>query len=448
VRGQALGLPEALQRLAADYITFVRTLAHQRTLLERRCYVVLPVPDPASGAAGPGVLAGLRRRLGRTPPVDDALVDVDVTRQLVARCDAAARDLGRSGLQTRRLSGLGYAQLAHRCWAPEQARAQRFHSEIADYTTLVVGADHSHGNRRGSLLTAAAHRPAGVHPEAARGLSPDERLLALGGRRLADLVAPSAVQVRLDHLQLDGQYARVLALTAYPRTVTAGWLAPLVESDLPIELSIHVRPLDSAAMVRALATHVARLQAGRLATLRGDRVADPEQEIALEDAERLRTHLQRGDERVFSVGLYVLVRAASARALDDLTRRVENLLDGMLAHSRRLLWQQEGGFRSCLPEGRDRVLINRNLDTSALAATLPFVRSSLSMERGMLYGISARTQEPIIVDPFDDHFDNYQMAVSPHPARASRTLSSWTCCTAWWTGPTTWSLTPRTSTAA
>ena len=121
--------------------------------------------------------------------------------------------------------------------------------------------------------------------------------------------------------------------------------------------------------------------------------------------------MQRGDERVFSVGLYVLVRATSPRALDELTRRVETLLDGMLAHSRRLLWQQEGGYRSCLPEGRDRILITRNLDTSALAATLPFVGSSLSMERGMLYGVSARTQEPIIVDPFDDRFDNYHLAV-------------------------------------
>jgi hypothetical protein len=45
------------------------------------------------------------------------------------------------------------------------------------------------------------------------------------------------------------------------------------------------------------------------------------------------------------------------------------------------------------------------------AATLPFVGSSLSMERGMLYGVSARTQEPIIVDPSDDRFDNYHLAV-------------------------------------
>jgi hypothetical protein len=255
VRNQSLGLPEALQQLASDYIVFVRTLAHQRTLLERHCYIVLPVPEQATAAVGLGVLGGLRRRLGRTPAIDDTPVDVDLARQLVARCDQTARDLGRSGLQTRRLTGHRYAELAHRCWAPDLARAQRFRGEIADYTTLVVGAEHPRGNRPAAPLTTMPE-PAETRPEPSRGLSRDERLLALGGRSLADLVAPSAVQVRPDHLLLDGQYARVLALTAYPRTVTAGWLAPLVESDLPIELSIHVRPLASALMVRALGTHV------------------------------------------------------------------------------------------------------------------------------------------------------------------------------------------------
>ncbi|MBV9354575.1 MAG: DUF87 domain-containing protein, partial [Chloroflexi bacterium] len=408
IQQQALGLPEALAALARDYVVFLQTLAHQRTLLERRCYVILPLPEPAHSAGGRGVLELVRRWLGRDAPADAALAEAELARQLTARCDQAARDLARSGLQTRRLSGLGYAQLAHRCWAPEQARAQRFQREIDDYTTLVVGADR----RRGDGTLPVAPRPAEPgSPEPRRALSRDERLLALGARTLADLVATGACEVYQDHLRLDGQYARVLALTAYPRTVTAGWLAPLVESDLPIELSVHVRPIDSAAMVRGLATHVARLQASRLAALRGERVADPEQEIALEDAERLRAQLQRGDERVFSVSLYVLVRAASPRALDDLTRRVENLLDGMLAHSRRLRWQQESGFRSCLPEGRDQVLVTRNLDTSALAATLPFVGSSLSMEHGVLYGVSGRTQEPIIVDPFDDRFDNAHLAV-------------------------------------
>ena len=95
-------------------------------------------------------------------------------------------------------------------------------------------------------------------------LSPDERLFALGTRTLADMVAPAGADVRRDHLQLDAQYLRVLVVTGYPRTVAAGWLAPLVEElDLPLELSLHVRPLPSGDMVRALGLQLARLESSR-----------------------------------------------------------------------------------------------------------------------------------------------------------------------------------------
>src|SRR6266704_4255573 len=247
----------------------------------------------------------------------------------------------------------------------------------------------------------------------------DERLFALGTRTLADLIAPSGCEVRADHLRLDGQYARAVVMTAYPRLVSPGWLSLLVETDLPIEASLFVRPLASAEMVRTLGVQIARLQSSRLAALRGERIADPEREIALEDAERLRERLQRGEERLFAVSLYLLLRARALRELDELTRRVEEQLDSLLAHSRRALWE-ERGLRSCLPEARDMLLVPRNLDTSVLAATLPFVGPSLAMESGMLVGVARVGQTPVLLDPFDRSLDNAnQVVVAPAGAGKS-----------------------------
>ena len=246
----------------------------------------------------------------------------------------------------------------------------------------------------------------------AESLSPHERLFALGTRTFADLVAPAGVEVRRDHLQMETQYVRVLSVTGYPRTVTAGWLAPLVEElDLPLELSMHVRPLPSGDMVRALGLQLAKLESSRRVDVLAQRIKDPEREIALQDANRLRESLQRGDERVFSVSLYLLLRAPTRRALDEATRRVETQLDGLLTQSRVALFEQERGFRSCLAEGRDQLLVPRNLDTSSLAISLPLASSSLMMERGVLYGVSAESQSPIIIDPFDDSLDNSNLAV-------------------------------------
>ena len=64
-----------------------------------------------------------------------------------------------------------------------------------------------------------------------------------------------------------------------------------------------------------------------------------------------------------------------------------------------------------MPEGRDPLLIPRNLDTSSLAISLPLTSSSLVMERGVLYGVAAQSQSPIIIDPFDSSFLNYNLAV-------------------------------------
>ena len=242
-------------------------------------------------------------------------------------------------------------------------------------------------------------------------LSNQERRFALGRRSLTDLLAPAAVEITRDHLRLEYQYARALIVVGYPRTVVPGWLTPLLEFEQPLEVSFHVHPLETASVVKLLSHKLVQLQSSRLVDARSGRLADAEREVAFEDAERLRDALQRGEERVFSVSLYVLLRAGSLRALDDLTRRVETTLDGMLAHSRVAILEQEQGFRACLPSARDDLLVYRNLDTSSLATTFPFTSSSLSMERGVLYGVATRSQSPIIVDPFDASLENANLAV-------------------------------------
>jgi len=417
VQARAEVLPEALRAIAHDYIGFLQALAHQRTLLERHCYVVLP--DQRAEIPAVSLWCRIRRLLGRAgsgrASEDPEAVSASVARRLQARTDQVARQLGRSGLRTRRLDSRQVAELLHRCWSPELARVQRLRDELGAYTTLVVS------SQRLARPKGAAHEPADGAPSRVPPDRGAERVFALGTRSLADLIAPSGCEVRADHLRLDGQYARVLVVTSYPRLVSPGWLSLLVETDLPIEVSLFVRPLASAEMVRSLGVQIARLQSSRLAALRGERIADPEREIALEDAERLRERLQRGEERLFAVSLYVLLRAKSQRELDELTRRLEEQLDAVLAHSRRALWEQERGFRSCLPEARDQLAVLRNLDTSALAATLPFVGPSLAMEDGMLVGLDRMSQTPVLLDPFDRSLDNANLVIVA-PAGAGKSF--------------------------
>ncbi len=241
--------------------------------------------------------------------------------------------------------------------------------------------------------------------------SPDQQRFARGIRSVADLIAPAAVEVARDHLRLDTQFARTLVVTGYPRTVSPGWLAPLIDFEEPIELSLHLHPLQTAHMVSTLSHKLVQLHSSRLLAARGGRLPDPEREVAYEDAERLRDALQRGEEKIFSVALYILLRAGSLAALDTLTRKVELTLGGMLAHARTAILEQDTAFQSCLPQGQDQLLLYRNLDTSSVATMFPFSSSSLTMERGVLYGIARHNHSPVIVDPFDETLENANMVV-------------------------------------
>jgi hypothetical protein len=122
-----------LAELAHDHALFVQGLARQRTLLERRFYVIVPSESMPRGSW----LRHVQR--ARAAAAEEPRRDA-ARRQLTFRCDDVARQLGRCGLVVRRLTDLELAQLYLACWSPERARAQRFRQRLDEYTTLAVRA--------------------------------------------------------------------------------------------------------------------------------------------------------------------------------------------------------------------------------------------------------------------------------------------------------------------
>ena len=114
-------------------------------------------------------------------------------------------------------------------------------------------------------------------------MTEDQRRFARGTRTIADLLAPASAEVERDHLRLEYQFARSLALIAYPRTVEAGWLRPLVTSEDPIEISMHVHPLDTGQMIKMLHHKLVQLESSRRITEKNERLDNAERQIAVED---------------------------------------------------------------------------------------------------------------------------------------------------------------------
>ncbi len=238
-----------------------------------------------------------------------------------------------------------------------------------------------------------------------------ERRFELGTRSVVDQIAPAAMESARSHLLVDRRYVRVLALAEYPRYVHPNWLGRLIDFEEPLDLSLHLEPLSAAATIRSLTHKMVELQSSRMLDARGGKIASAEREVAYEDVERLRDALQRGEERVFSASLYFSLRAPTLAVLDDLTHRVEAALAGMLASSRPALYEMLPGVLSCLPAGQDHLGRCRNLDTTSAATMIPFTSSHLSMERGILYGVSVHNNSLVIFDPFSREMENANKVV-------------------------------------
>ena len=237
------------------------------------------------------------------------------------------------------------------------------------------------------------------------------RRFAEGERSVADLAAPDAVEEAPDHLAVDGRLERVLALTDYPRHVSPDWLGRLLNRDEPLDLSLHLEPLDSGEAVRALSRRMVELQSSRLLDARGGRIASAGREVAYEDAERLRDALERGDERVFSAALYLRVHGRTAAELDRAAAALEGALSGMMAGARPALYEMMPGLLSCLPAGVDHLGRRRNLDTSSVATMIPFTTGALPAGRGLLYGESVQDGSLVVLDPFDPGRENANKVV-------------------------------------
>src|SRR5918911_3016251 len=236
---------------------------------------------------------------------------------------------------------------------------------------------------------------------AERASGPDDRLAALGLRSLADLLAPSSLVIADDHLVLDGQYTRVLALADLPPVVAAGWLNGVLAEWLPVNFSVHLRALDPGAAARAL-----KLKSWRLAGALSDdatngRPIDNNLTAALEQVERLRRGLARRETALFSVGLYLQIRAASRAELEALTQRVAGLLATQAGAVLVPRLQQEQGLRACLPEARDPLQVLHMLDTDTLSTIYPFVPASPRMPGGIPFGVDQQTHQLVELDLFD-----------------------------------------------
>ncbi|MBI3305451.1 ATP-binding protein [Candidatus Parcubacteria bacterium] len=217
---------------------------------------------------------------------------------------------------------------------------------------------------------------------------------------LADLIAPSAVEISADHVKIGDRLARTIFAFTYPRYLGTNWFSPVINLDRIFDISVSISPVDTGTILKRLRKKVAEVESTISMRQEKGLVRDPLLETAYQDLEDLRDKLQQARERLFAVGLYITIYGPDEKTLDDAEAQIRGLLETRLVYARPATFQQELGFSTTLPLNNDTLRVATNLNSSPLSTIFPFVSSELTSDRGIMYGINRHNNSLILFDRF------------------------------------------------
>jgi type IV secretory pathway VirB4 component len=228
----------------------------------------------------------------------------------------------------------------------------------------------------------------------------DEKKFREGVLTIRDLISPASLEVNSDYLRLGGKYVRTIFVISYPRYISIGWFAPIINLNETFDIAMFFYPVRSSVILKQLKNKVGALEAQIISDSEKGAARDPLRETALRDIEALRDALTQGIEKFFQFSLYVTIYSDSNEELDRLTDQIENIFGSRLVFSKKVFYQAEQGFNSTLPLCNDELLITFNLNSSPCASSFPFISSELTSDNGILYGINRHNNSLILFDRF------------------------------------------------
>ena len=233
-----------------------------------------------------------------------------------------------------------------------------------------------------------------------------ELSLSFGEQDALDVMSYAGLEEEPDYLTIDGVFIRTLYINGYPFVASSGWLDSLINFNHDSDISYHVHEVNALMALPKLHRKITELESTKRAMIRAGKIVGSEITDPLESAIELRDKIQRGQEKLFQMSIYVTLRADSLEELNKITKLLEATMSARLFYSKIARYQQLEALQSILPRGEDQLSQKRNLDSSSAALTFPFMSSELVQESGILYGVNKSNNSLVILDRFSLHNAN------------------------------------------
>jgi len=215
-----------------------------------------------------------------------------------------------------------------------------------------------------------------------------------------DIIAPSSIAISPNYLKVGERFVKSFFIFSYPRYLSTIWFSPVINLDTPMDIGLHIQPIESGTVLKQLRKSVTEVQAEIMEMEEKGLIRDPALEIAYRDLEELRDRLMTAQERMFKFGLYLTIYGNTEKELRDIETTLRSILESRLIYIKPALYQQKEGFNSCAPYGLDQLQVHTSMNTGPLSSVFPFASFDLSSNEGILYGMNLHNNSLILFDRF------------------------------------------------
>lgn len=224
-----------------------------------------------------------------------------------------------------------------------------------------------------------------------------------------DIISPASIEVHPNYVKLEEKLAKTYFVFSYPRYLTTGWLSPIINMDIPLDISFFFHPIETGSILKQLRKSVTEVQAEIMEREEKGLIRDPALETAYQDLEDLRGRLQTAQEKMFKFGLYITIYADDTKELEKIETTLRSTLESRLIYIKPALYQQKEGLLSTFPYGTDLLQIHNTLNTTPLSSIFPFISFDLSSNEGILYGVNKHNNSLVLFDRFS--MENANMVI-------------------------------------
>ena len=244
----------------------------------------------------------------------------------------------------------------------------------------------------------------------------EEKNFLKGTTNFQDEIAPSYINLKNPkYLEIDNLFYGGLIVVNYYREQNELLLKNLLETNINMNISMFYEKQDQYKTIKELTYHIGNV---------GVEIQDNNpnrQDIDLaiytyNDAKYIRKEMQVNNEDLYFLYIYIEIFANNIKDLEYYLNNVEGQLASKGMQTRRANFRQEQLFISSIPLMENNIDIKnsarRNILTSGLLATYPFISSTIFDENGIFIGKNIYNNSLIFVDRYNtEKYKNANMCI-------------------------------------